>query len=388
MTKDRSQFQRIGSMVALRGFLAIAIIWGHLAWGTKLELFNTNVFFLISFPGRIIVWLFFVISGYVVYFGYRKSRYGFEVGEILRFYFNRAIRILPLFYLTSLLSWISLFIIAPQDLPPWQTTAWTILAPALNINFRHGVFTFTPTWFIGILIQLYLLAPILVKIWHMTRKKIGLPLMFASLLVFSVMCHFIGYFIASSWDIRNIVACLPLFLFGFFACDILHEFHISANFKLIVSVFIRFRWVIYSLVFLAFEALFLLYQKGIFFRLPIEGIVGFLGCAIIIMTITSQNVFRKNPGKSKAIQNLLETIGMQSYGLYLWHPIIVNVFLLNNLLSLQYPPYQSVIALFFHFIFIVVGSFIIALIFNIILEKPYQALYLNEWKDIKSFRTT
>jgi len=31
---------------------------------------------------------------------------------------------------------------------------------------------------------------------------------------------------------------------------------------------------------------------------------------------------------------------------------------------------------------------IIALIFNIILEKPYYALYLNEWKEIKSFWTT
>jgi len=125
-----------------------------------------------------------------------------------------------------------------------------------------------------------------------------------------------------------------------------------------------------------------------FFRLPFEGMIGFLGFTLIVMTMSSQNGFQENPGKSKAIKSLLKTIGLQSYGLYLWHPIVINVFLLKNFLNLLYPPYQSVIALSFHFTFVLVVSLIIALIFNIILEKPYYALYLNEWKEIKSFWTT
>ena len=79
-----------------RGFLAMAIVWHHNGV-VSLKIFNLDISSLFSFPGRITVWLFFVLSGYGIYYGYRKEKYELTIKESFRFYFNRAIRILPLF---------------------------------------------------------------------------------------------------------------------------------------------------------------------------------------------------------------------------------------------------------------------------------------------------
>jgi peptidoglycan/LPS O-acetylase OafA/YrhL len=61
--------RQMDSLTMLRGLLALAIIWHHLQPEpiASMTVGGVNLFFLISFPGRISVWLFMVISGYSIY---------------------------------------------------------------------------------------------------------------------------------------------------------------------------------------------------------------------------------------------------------------------------------------------------------------------------------
>jgi len=87
--------------------------------------------------------IFFILSGYGLWYSLQR-RFGnsFSVRSVLRFYFDRAIRILPLLWL----AWIIQTAVTGEELSPW------ILA---------GVHGHEHYWFIPSLIHCYLFAPVL-----------------------------------------------------------------------------------------------------------------------------------------------------------------------------------------------------------------------------------
>jgi len=192
-------------LTILRGLLAVAIIWHHLQPEAiaSMTLGGKNLFFLISFPGRIMVWLFLVVSGYSIYYGYRTGKYGLGWKDTLRFYFNRAIRILPLLYVTVLFKWLYLFYRSPEELPPIGEIVWTL--PLLNLNMHEGIYAFTSTWVIAILVQFYLLAPFLVRGYRALYGRTGPWFSAAALIGVSITCHYLGGKAGPTYDIRNIV---------------------------------------------------------------------------------------------------------------------------------------------------------------------------------------
>lgn len=359
----------------LRGFLVLSIIWHHLQ-PVPLKIFDIDFFFLISFPGRIIVWLFFVISGYSIYYGYMNGKYDLNVKDTLRFYFNRAIRILPLFYLTILISWISFLYISPQDIPSWQSILRTMLF--LDFNFYKGINTFTPAWFVGIIIYFYIFAPVLVAGYTFMYKRTGLMVVFILLMLLAYICHYFGHWCSGTYDIRNFAGCLPFFLFGFFAYSLNNDAQKTLQ-KIFNFISVSLSLLI-ILIFFEYAFYFYAYEKGNFFMKPIEGFIGLVGSILIVLLLqkdtSSKNwqvrivSFLKMFGSS-----LFQKLGQQAYGLYLWHGIVILIFSKMVLFNTQGPPFSSFFERFKFFLVTAITSYLISIIFYYLLEKPFHGLY-------------
>jgi peptidoglycan/LPS O-acetylase OafA/YrhL len=365
-------------LTMLRGILALAVIWHHLQSEpiASMTLGGKNVFFLISFPGRISVWLFMVISGYSIYHGYRKVKYDFGLQDTLRFYFNRAVRILPLFYVTVILKWIVLVYLSATDLPRPGEIVRTLFF--IDFNMLDGIYTFTPTWVIAIIAQFYLIAPLLAKGYRAALSWFDPRLQLLILIAIAVICHFLGRQMTTTYDIRNIVGCLPLFLFGFFACD-LHHGHrkeLAAFSRKIPSI------VIYLILIVLFELAFFLYQYRFdtFLELPMEAYTGILGVALIGLLPSDAFQARKThpTGSSLAVRwakQFLSSAGKQSYGLYMWHGIIIALVIRTGFLPLGDFPHPTFGSLVQTFLVVSILTYIVSVIFYHILERPYHLLY-------------
>ncbi len=361
----------------LRGFLALAIIWHHLQPEPlpNFTLQGKNVFFLISFPGRISVWLFFLISGYTMYYAYRTGKYALDVRNICRFYFNRAIRILPLFYLTVLLKWLILLYSSPHGLPSSQENLKSMFF--ITVSMKSGIYTFTPTWVIGILVHFYVLAPFLVKAYRFVYRGLGSRVAFVALILFSLSCHYAGRWIDDSYDLRNIVACLPLFLFGFLAFDLCHERQESRPnwfMRLPAPVVFLFLLVVFEFAFYFYQ-----YNFGAFLEKPLDVYVGLFGALLISrLILLKKKAADEERGFISRLRMgigwFLSKAGQQSYGLYLWHGIIIVLTIQTNIVFSQISR-SSIKFLLSAFLWVSVCTFFISLGAYYILEKPYHLLY-------------
>lgn len=359
----------------LRGFLALSIIWHHLQ-PVPLKIFDIDFFFLISFPGRIIVWLFFVISGYSIYYGYMNGKYDLNVKDTLRFYFNRAIRILPLFYLTILISWISFLYISPHDLPSWQSILRTIFF--LDFNFYKGINTFTPAWFVGIIFYFYIFAPVLVAGYTFLYKRTGIRVTLAFLILLACAGHLFGYWCSGTYDIRNFMGCFPLFLFGFFAYSLNND---AQEILQKIFYFISVKLSLLILLILL-ECAFIVYAfgRGLFFIIPIECFIGLWGGILIVLLLHNDTLSRNRQfgvvSRFKTFgSSLVEKLGQQAYGLYLWHGVVIVMFSHMGLFNTEGPPFGSFFDRFKFFLVTAITSYLVSIIFYYLLEKPFQGLY-------------
>ncbi len=363
-------------LTILRGLLCVAIIWHHLQPEAiaSMTLGGKNLFFLISFPGRISVWLFLVLSGYSIYYGYRAGKYGFGWKDTLRFYFNRAIRILPLLYVTVLFKWIYMFYRVPEELPPLGDIVWTL--PLLNLNMLEGIYAFTSTWVIAILVQFYLLAPFLVRGYRALYGRTGPWFSAAVLIGVAMACHYLGRKAGSTYDIRNIVGCVPLFLFGFLACDLLQDRR-----EMLRTFFRRLPApAVWMAVIVLFEAAFFLYGYRFdkFLIWPLEAYIGSLGTLLIVLLLLGER--NESQGVSTGwATRFFAALGQQSYGLYLWHSLVIGLFIRTGFLPLNLYPHPTLVSLLQTFGVVTILTYLVSLVFYHILERPYHLLY----RDVK-----
>lgn len=319
-----------------------------------------------------------VVSGYSIYHGYQEGKYGFGRQDVLRFCFNRALRILPLFYATVLLKWIVMIYLFPKDLPPPGEIVRTLFF--IDFNMLDGIYTFTPTWVIAIIVQFYLLAPWLVKGYRAVLSRVGPRLSLLVLIAVAIACHFLGRWMTITYDIRNIVGCVPLFLFGFFAYDLNHEHR-----KQFAAFFRRIPLVAVGLIMIVlFELSFFLYQYRFdtFLERPMEAYIGVLGAALISL-LQSDDLRKRKAHETQGtrsvgwVRQFLSGAGGQSYGLYMWHGIIIALVVRSGFLPLGDFPHPTFGSLVQTFLVVSILTYIASAIFQRILERPYHLLYLG-----------
>lgn len=186
------------SIDVIRGAAALGVIWGHSVYGLGWP---------IELNGAFWVWIFLVVSGYLVGESLSPDRYGLTSKGFFRFLWNRALRIVPL-YEVALLLGLALSFWGASGVRSWVGVArqFTFTSPLNKVDLCG------PLWTIVTEIHFYLLSGLVV--WLVTRQRNKAML----LLSFAVSVAVASWFVSSTGDNaaqpRTFFGNLPYFVFG------------------------------------------------------------------------------------------------------------------------------------------------------------------------------
>ena len=194
-------------LLIIRGLAAVSVVIWHTEGYKALYPAALNT------SGRVAVWIFFGISGYVIAYGFVNGRYRLVPSGLAYFYRNRFLRIYPLFIALSVLAWATEWWVSGHNPIPAAEMPAQLLAAQWNQTYTLlGVF-----WTLGIELHYYLLAPLL-ALPLLMRGRLQ-PVI--ALVVYAAMvywCEYATTHLGWSWDGRNIVSNLPHFFAGMIAC--------------------------------------------------------------------------------------------------------------------------------------------------------------------------
>jgi peptidoglycan/LPS O-acetylase OafA/YrhL len=286
----------------IRGLAALSVVVWH-AEGYKGRFppaLNT--------PGRLAVWLFFGISGYVIAYGFVHGRYRFTARELGYFYRNRFLRLYPLFLFLSLLTWATQWALTGGS----ALTAADIPSQLLAIQWNQQYTLLGVFWTLGIELHFYLVAPALA--WLIVARHRSWPI--AVMLVYGAVLYWCHYAVQArgwSWDGRNLVANLPHFLTGMAACGLTASIGpprtrgavacLLAGLLLLVST----NWT-YHVAPATFWS-----PWGVL-----------LADAIILLFVVAHSGFAAGRRTANPVLRALGFLGTVSYGVYAWHAYLMT----------------------------------------------------------------
>lgn len=266
---------------------------------------NALKYFLV--PGRTAVWIFFGLSGYVIFHAFEHGKYTLAWQNLRQFYRNRLLRIYPLFLLcTAAILFARLLNGAALPSLDLHFLVTQVLAFQYVHHYElNGVF-----WTLGVEIWFYLLAPLF---YLALRNVRSLPLAFrvyAYLFALSVIeaIHFRHH------DVRTLTSNLGHFYVGLIALRFGPEIRSRVNLRPRTIVGIAFLAFVFSGTCMAFAPR---YGAWIFY------VVGALAVdAGILLLLLLQPELEQRRSQARWLGALL-TLGVISYGVYVWHPAVV-----------------------------------------------------------------
>ncbi|MEO8171648.1 MAG: acyltransferase [Sediminibacterium sp.] len=290
---------KLDTLLIIRGLLAVAVVIWHVTSN------NNTVPAGISVPGRTAVWFFFGISGYVISYGFFTERYRLNVKDIKVFYLNRFLRIYPLFLFLSLLTLLTEYLVTGQSL----ISIADIPSQFFMLQFQHEYHLSGVFWTLGIEVQFYLIAPLLILLFTDKSKYLILAAVYILLLAW---LPFAFYIFGWSFDGRNLISNLSHFFIGMIGCRfVLDKKTIKINNYILVGSIL----VIIAITDYLYAHLIRYYWT--------------LGTVLIDMAIFLSICLHANlKGRTVTQKNLLVRIfsflGIISYGVYAWHPYLVK----------------------------------------------------------------
>lgn len=149
---DRLNLLRIISFLMV--FFLHAKLFIPISWND-----NVNLSWIIYTPAWAAVWIFFILSGYGIGAGFYSGKYKLSAKGIMKFYYSRIIKILPLYWTYIVL--IVLFL-KPRYLLLGQENLWKIIKLLLFCyQEEFDSIEFGLAWYLTTLIRLYLIAPLI-----------------------------------------------------------------------------------------------------------------------------------------------------------------------------------------------------------------------------------
>lgn len=304
--------QRISWIEGVKTLSMLWIAWYHidkLLISNSSELSNQLSLARLGFAG---VHVFLIISG----LGLTISTYQTQSQASLnnkqfswkKFYIRRFIRIYPPYILAHIIFFITGAMLGKYaDMP--LGLGFFLSITGLR-NFFANYFWYGPDafWFIGLILQLYILFPFL--FW--TVEKLGVLRFFVCILTICFLSRIITSYSADSYEYTM---GLGLNRLAEFCLGIVIGYNISTNNKISIDFFSiknLWLWITFSLSLLILKMLYVSEQslmKVMSFDL-IVGIVAFVGLSILMLSITRI---------SGLITNTLVTLGGVSYSFYLLH---------------------------------------------------------------------
>lgn len=226
-----TQKKRIIAWDFARIVLALIVIYSHLS--DRLEPYGYNYTFLHVTPlglgwGTLSVSAFFILSGAALFMTYPH----FEAGGVITYYKKRMKGIMILYWIT----WILLFILKSivKRSIFWFDSITDVILSMIGIGsyFGKGIGLGVGEWFIGALIILYAIYPLLLKLFNKAPKLSTVVLIIAYIL--NVEFHPF-----SQPLIRSMVTCVMCFwtgmvIYSWYISESIKRIHINTIWRIVV----------------------------------------------------------------------------------------------------------------------------------------------------------
>lgn len=275
------------------------------------------------------VWIFFTLSGYLMGKGFVFGRYDASRSGISRFYRNRILRIVPMYFAAVLIVGTA---VAPEMFNIFQPGAFLNVASVLTFD-NEGLPPIGALWSVGTEVQFYLLVPFLFLILQplMHRKRSIVALLFVitltSVIYKYAVLRALGIDYWHQFVYVPLLANLDLFILGFSTAFLQKRLR-ESNFQLKHGIAIglcacAMVWLILSW----WSAHGMLTGGGAkrVFKSFAPVMTGFMTALIILIFENS----RRNGAPNWAARlgwKLSTTLGTMTYALYVWHePIMLAV---------------------------------------------------------------
>lgn len=280
----------------LRAFSVCLIFLYH--FNRYIEQFNFSIPLFYGYRngnwGNVGVFLFFMISGNVLYYKY---------GENINYktYFkNRFFKIFPLFWICYCFAFLFYFwqLKTFPDIPSYKFI-YTILGMDGFLAYKTETFYLLGEWFLGSIIIVYLLFPLIrICVNKNIHVTLGVLLLLTSFIYHN---NFWGLFQIAIGN--NIIVALFYFVFGIWLEEIILSCPKNIHF-IIVCIF-------------SILSLFIL-----FIKLPVNQYICYLAitASIYVLAMDITKYLRCN----KVINNLVEILSKNSYTIFLIHHIIIQ----------------------------------------------------------------
>lgn len=335
-----------------RAIAALVVLIGHIELFKKKFGYSHQLHlpFLKNTGGHTAVILFFALSGYLITTLLLREKDKYQRISLKQFYLRRMFRVWPLYYIILLLSYF-LFDYTPSAL------TW-VLCLSIFPNVAHAIgagWAVSPqVWSIGVEEQFYIGWPWLFKI----KSKL-LPILIGIFLFFTVLPHLLLFILVRTYPNPTWMQYVNSFFFGTkFNCMAIggilavlyHQKHYIVNWlnwNLLLS---------YSLIILPFVLWFL----G--FHLPYfnDELYSILFAISILIISTGKGIVDIDT-------KLSSFLGGISYGIYMYHWLILELLFRNDWLHFNNSPTKNILL----YATVLSGTILVSSFSYYVVEKPF-----------------
>ncbi len=246
------------------------------------------------FFGNHFVALFFILSGYGIYYSLQNdSLKNVRLLPFLRkFYWKRAIRIYPLYWL-----WFFLDQMYDKNSHISLDSLFDIFLIRITEPSDH--------WFLHALVPCYLISPLLFFLMR-KHQKTYLPIITGIFIVLNPLLYSIGVPRVRTWTYTNLyLAHVFLFSLGMYIPLFLRRKRLKQNHIFLPILFVLM--------------IFSFFQTSPFAPFPIHGSYGYVLSVLFIVSTFSFTLYFVNSNITPPLFNLLKKVGIYTYSLYIFH---------------------------------------------------------------------
>ncbi len=277
------------------------------------------IFTFIKNGGGIGVSLFFVLSGFLITYIILEEKKIKGQLNLYHFFVRRILRIWPLYYLMIAFAYVTPYLLHILKLPSsasgYEPTWWMSLTflenyKMMQMNNHPNVSPLSVMWSLCIEEHFYIFWGILL---YFSKTK-HLPAIFLSLILISNIANIL--YIENNILLSDLITNLNYFVFGALPAFLLNKN--TETFELLITN-IRNPYK-YLVIILVLFAVFIIPNYTIKSLVYFEPMIfGLLFSLLITLIIPLKNNFRI------CDKNILSKLGLYTYGLYLYHTIILNL---------------------------------------------------------------
>ena len=321
------------------------------------------------------VWIFFIISGLLASNGFDIGRYQIDRGGIKIYYIRRVSKVLVPTWIFLIL--VNIFNIRESNI---QLIALLKMLTWTSNGSELGVRGTGATWFVFVLMWLYLLTPLFEK-WlrsyekrHEGDKSGAFIKLFFIVLAGGLTYRIVGFFLKLdlyNWLYANVLACLDLYLAGMIGSKIIRVFpkdHVNKR-----TFLLSLSW----LAFLAMNAFFA-WGPLLGIHFPIYHFYCYISPSLYAVFVILLALLHSLEGnittKDSRMGKFCNIIAPYTFSFYLWH---------SNLLANVADTFVWIEDANMHYLAMLVVGFFVVSIVSFFMTKMNNAIIneIGNWRD-------